>query len=124
MSTLQVMIITALLATIIGLGTTAWYQHSVTVSLRAELQTCSDQKASQSTEIVNWKNTCTQEKKALDLVVQQDQDREAAATVALKAAQKARDALNIKSSYILTQKVDPNDCVGAQQVLSTYLKAR
>ena len=124
MSAIQVALITAVVLTIIGLGVTVWYEHSVAVGLQAELQTCSDQKASQRTEIQNWKNVCTQEKTALDTIAKEDEARSNAAVAAATKAQKVRDAQNIRSSFILTQKVDPNDCTGAQQVLSTFLKAR
>lgn len=124
MGILQIAFFAASLTAFAGIGITAWYEHHVASELQQELKDCQTQKVIAQTEVENFKAQVDQQNSAIQQIKKDSADREAAAAKAAETAQKIRDKKIISAASILSQKVDANDCVGAQQVLSSYLVAR
>lgn len=97
----------------------------VTVSdLRAELQTSNDNTASCAAVNKSLQVSVDAQNAAVKKINTDAAQRSVVAAKAVAAAQTSSKKVDAKAASILSQKVSADDCSGAKQVLTSYLKGR
>lgn len=124
MSLIQVSILSAVVTAFLGMGMTIWYQCNAADELRKALRECGQKTAQQVVSLEQWKQASEQQNMMIDNLKKTAKDREEKAAKASAEAKKLRDQMAINASNILSQRVDADDCLGAKQVLSTYMRGR
>ena len=124
MGTIQAAILSAVAVLFFSLGIVIYTEHLTINNLRDQLQAANDQKAACDATNQVWKDRSEAQNAAIDTLKNQMAQREKDTGAAVASAQKERDQAVAAAGAILGQKVDADDCVGAKQVLQSYLNGR
>jgi cell division protein FtsB len=124
MTIIQGIILGVIATIILILGLGCYIEHEQIVDFRAQILTISTQKQACETVNQTWSTTAEQQNDQIKQLTDQANALQEIANQAETIAEKYRTTSNTQASSILTEKVDSDDCKGAAQVLSNYLRSR
>ena len=109
---------------VISLGVIIFFQHGTITSLSDKVALLTTENGQCLSANENWALQVKSQNQNIAQLKSDGLRREAAMQKAVSAAETSRQSDNAHAASIIAQKVDANDCLGASQVLSSYLKGR